>query len=108
MTARERLEAVLAADVLDAIEELVAERVGAVLAGVAPNGSPWLSLAQAADYLGISDRTIARDLARGRLRASSVGRRRLLHRDELDAYAKGDGGGEAPATPPRRLGGSVE
>src|SRR4029079_17714314 len=28
--------------------------------------------------------------------------RRLMHRDELDAYVRGDAGGEGPATPPRR------
>ncbi len=103
MTARERLQTLLAPEVLAALEELVAERVAAEIDSVADgNGSPWLSLRQAAGYLGLSERTIERELSRGRLRSSTVGPRRLLHREELDAYVRGDGGGRSAnhATPP--------
>jgi excisionase family DNA binding protein len=60
-----------------------------------PGGSPWLSVAEAARYLSVSERTIERAIERGRLRSSTLGRRRLLHRDDLDALARsnGDGGG---------------
>jgi excisionase family DNA binding protein len=76
--------------------ELAAETSG--------NGSPWLSVAEAGDYLGVSGRTIERELERRRLRSSTVGRRRLLHRDDLDAFARnGDGrGGSDQATNPNR------
>ena len=108
MTARERLAALLAPDALAALEELVAERVTAAVAESenGERGSPWLSLREAAEYVGVSERTLERDVARGRLSSSTVGRRRLVHRDELDAYVRrGDGRGEAPATPARRPGG---
>jgi excisionase family DNA binding protein len=91
LTARERLHGVLAPELLDVIDEFVAEGLRAALADLTPNGSPWLSLAQAANYLGVSERTVERGLARGRLRSSSIGRRRLLHRDDLDAYVRATG-----------------
>jgi len=91
LTARERLQALLAPELLDAIDQFIAERVSAALADVTPNGSPWLSVAEAANHLGVSERTVERDLARGRLRSSAIGRRRLLHRDDLDAYVRATG-----------------
>jgi len=96
---------VFSPDVLDALEELVADRVAAEIAMGIPNGdsSPWFSMPDAAAYVGLSERTLEREIKRGRLRSETVGRRRLIHRDALDVYVKGDGGGEAPATPPRRL-----
>jgi excisionase family DNA binding protein len=104
VTARERLAGVLAPDVLAALEELVAERVAAELEAATADGarSPWLSIRDAAERAGVAERTLERAIAAGRLRSSTVGRRRLVHRDHLDAYVRGDGGGEAPATPPRR------
>jgi excisionase family DNA binding protein len=67
--------------------------------------SPWLALDEAAAYLSVSERTLERRIAAGRLRSTTIGRRRLLHRDDLNALAKnGDGGGIAPTTPPRRRG----
>jgi excisionase family DNA binding protein len=102
---RERLGAVFSPDVLNALEDLVAERVAAEVAKGVPNRdvSPWFSIPAAAAYVGLSERTLEREIKGGRLRSSTAGRRRLIHRDALDAYVKGDGGGEAPATPPRRL-----
>jgi excisionase family DNA binding protein len=104
LAARERLAAVLAADVLDAIEELVDERVAAVLADV-PNGSgsPWLALDEAADYLRVSPRTLERLIAKGRVRSTTLGRRRLLHRDDLDTLVSAAPGEDVePTTSPRR------
>jgi excisionase family DNA binding protein len=92
LTARDRLATVLAPEVLDALDELVSERVEAKLeARTNGAGTPWLSIAAAAKYLGLSERTLERELARGRLRSSTVGRRRLLHRDELDNYVRAAG-----------------
>ena len=104
MTARDRLAALLAPDVLDALEELVADCVAeAIDAAERQPASPWLPITDAADYLGLSERTLERAVARGRLRSSTIGRRRLLHRDDLDAFARGATGEEiAPTTPPRR------
>jgi excisionase family DNA binding protein len=104
VTARDRLAAVLAPEVLGALEELVDDRVRAeVAAATASVGeAPWLSMKAAAERVGLSERSLERAIAAGRLRSSTVGRRRIMHRDELDAYVRGDGGGTTPAAPPRR------
>ena len=74
-------------ELVAALEQLVDERVQAALAD---NGgtasSPWLTVSEAAEYLRTSERTVQRLVKRGRIRTSAVGRRRLLHRDDLDAY----------------------
>lgn len=82
------LRALLSDDLVSALETLVDERVAAALAGhhAANPSSPWLGLATAAEYLGVSERTIARLLDRSRIRSTYLGRRRLVHRDDLDAY----------------------
>src|SRR5580658_653737 len=88
---RARLEAVLAPDVVRTLEELVAETVRAEFAdgGAAANAasSPWCSVAESATYLRVSERKLERLIAGGRLRSTTIGRRRLLHRDDLDALA---------------------
>jgi excisionase family DNA binding protein len=79
-----------APELVQAIERLVDERVKAALTELEPsNGSPWLSVADAAVYLGVSERTVGRLLERGRVRSTYVGRRRLLHRDDLDTHLRG-------------------
>jgi excisionase family DNA binding protein len=86
------LRSVLAADVVAAIEDLVERRVEAALALHEMNGSsPWLGLGEAAAYLGVSERTISRLLDQGRIRSTFLGRRRLLHRGDLDEYLRGGG-----------------
>jgi excisionase family DNA binding protein len=46
--------------------------------------------------LKLSERTIEREIEWERLRSSTIGRRRLIHRDDLDALArKGGAGGES-------------
>jgi excisionase family DNA binding protein len=66
---------------------------------------PWLSLEDAAAYLHVSDRTLERRIASGRVRSTTLGRRRLLHRDDLDALARAATGEDvAPTTPSRRRG----
>lgn len=101
MTARDRLAGLLSADLVELIEATVDERVEQPLAeGQQENGgSPWLSVVEAAGYLRVSERQVQRLVARGRVRSSTVGRRRLLHRDDLDKAATGEG--VAPTTPPR-------
>ncbi len=65
--------------------------------------SPWLTLPEAAEYLRVSERTLERFIARGRVRAATVGRRRIVHRGELDRLAHAATGEDAtPATPTRR------
>jgi excisionase family DNA binding protein len=99
----------LSADQLAEIAQQVAPLVLAELEPEAAD-SPWLSVTAAADYLSVSERTIERAIERGRLRSSTLGRRRLLHRDDLDTLARsnGDGGGSnaSHSTPPPS--GSVE
>jgi excisionase family DNA binding protein len=56
------------------------------------DGSPWLSRKEGAAYLGISERTLDRMIKRGNVRSKPIGRRRLFHRDDLDAVASGRGG----------------
>jgi excisionase family DNA binding protein len=90
LTARERLAGLLAPEVLASLDDLIAEHVAA-LAPAEGNGSPWLSLADGAEYLSVSERTLERAISRGRLRTSTIGRRRLVHRDDLDAYARAAG-----------------
>jgi excisionase family DNA binding protein len=62
--------------------------------------SPWLSLGEAAAYLRVSERQVQRLVKGGRIRSSTIGRRRLLHRDDLDRAATGED--VAPTTSPRR------
>jgi excisionase family DNA binding protein len=105
LTGRDRLLAVLAPDLVEAIEQLVEERVREQLeaAGTPSTSSPWLSLEEAGDYLRVSTRSLERRIAKRRIRSTTVGRRRLLHRDDLDEFAKAATREDVtPATPPRR------
>jgi excisionase family DNA binding protein len=71
----------------------------------ADQASPWLSVTEAAEHLRVSERTLQRMAGRGRVRSSTIGRRRLYHRDDLDALARAATGEDvAPATPSRRRG----
>jgi excisionase family DNA binding protein len=100
------IESELAFPVPDALVEAIAQRTAKILLEreqTVEHGSPWLSIADAAVYLGVSERTIERAIARGRLRSSTIGSRRLLHRDDLDAFVRATTGEEvAPTTPSRR------
>ena len=83
----------------DELRELLAAEPGGAMAPP----SAWLSVAEAAEHLRVSERTLQRMAARGRVRSSTIGRRRLYHRDDLDALARAAAGeGVAPTTPPRR------
>jgi excisionase family DNA binding protein len=84
------LDRLLGPDLVLALQRLVDERVSAALGQLElSTGSPWLSVADAAVYLSVSERTVGRLLERGHLRSTYVGRRRLLHRDDLDTHLRG-------------------
>jgi excisionase family DNA binding protein len=74
-------------------EKLIEEIVRRVLAELqpAPEPSPWYSVKDAADYLGVSASLMKSAIRRGALRSRKVDGRRLLHRDDVDAFARGDG-----------------
>jgi excisionase family DNA binding protein len=97
VSARDRLLASLAPELVDALEQLIDERLEA-----APRGgiteSPWLLLAEAAEYVRVSERTMQRLLKRGRVRSMTFGRRRLFHRDDLDAVVRAATGEDATAS----------
>lgn len=90
-------------DLETTIRALVAEEVARQLATLElaghDRGSPWLSLAEAADYLRVSERQVQRLVARGKVNSTTVGRRRLVRRGDLDKAATGE---EAGATAPSR------
>ena len=73
------------------LERLVDQRVRAALAEREPtNGSPWLSLSDCAERLHVSQRTVTRRVKSGRIRTCTVGRRVLVHADDLDAAVRRD------------------
>lgn len=78
----------LAPELVAALDDLVDERVSRIL-DTRENGSAatWLTIAEAADYLRVSESTIARRLKEGRLASTYVGRRRLVRREHLDQSA---------------------
>jgi excisionase family DNA binding protein len=106
----DRLPDLLARSLLDAVREdaeLRAELRALLLDGEPAEGmpSPWLALDEAAAYLRVSERTLERRIKGGRVRSTTIGRRRLLHRDDLDALARATTGEDvAPTTSPRRRG----
>jgi DNA-directed RNA polymerase specialized sigma24 family protein len=80
VAARDRLAAVLAPDLVDALKELVAECVAAELATLEASASrasspAWLPLQQAADLLGCSRDAVRMRANRGRLKTRRHGRR---------------------------------
>ncbi len=56
---------------------------------VAPVVSPWLNVADAAEWLRCGKDRIYDLIALGKLHPRRDGRRVLLHRDDLDAYVEG-------------------
>lgn len=98
----EPLAVVLTPEAVDAIAARAAELVLEQISDANGNRSPWLSLAEAAEYLRVSERQLQRLVSRGKVRSTTIGRRRLLHRDDLDEMATGED--VAPTTPSRRQG----
>jgi hypothetical protein len=90
MSPRDRLAAVLAPDVLDALDELVAARVAEELArldAAGDNGPRWLTLDQAAGRLGCSPAAVRMRANRGRLETRRHGRRVYVSAASVDALA---------------------
>lgn len=86
MTPRERLAAVLAPDLLDALNELVADRVAAELARLDANRDrpSWLTLEQAAKRLGCTPAAVRMRASRGRLQTRHQGRRLYVSAASVD------------------------
>jgi excisionase family DNA binding protein len=82
---------------LDMLADEVATRVAARLADrIASQASPWMAMDEAIAYTRIPAGTFRKLVAAGRI-PSHGGRRKLFHRDELDA-ALGLGGRPADLT----------
>jgi excisionase family DNA binding protein len=69
----------------EALEEIATRAAALVLERLGRNGSPWLTRAQAADYLGLPLSRLEKDR---RIPCHREGRRVLYHRDELDTYVQ--------------------
>jgi excisionase family DNA binding protein len=100
----DQLESVTLGDLLafaaDVLAPMVAARVGAAPAPV----SPYLSVAEAADYMRCKPQRVYDLLSARRLSRVKDGARTLLLRDEIDSYLAGD---VLPARcPPSRNGAS--
>jgi hypothetical protein len=87
---RDRLAAVLAPDVLDALDALVVERVAAELARLhvaGDDGPRWLTLEQAAERLGCTPAAVRMRANRGRLVTRRHGRRVYVSAASVDELA---------------------
>jgi excisionase family DNA binding protein len=88
-------------DLVAWLDERVREIIREEVAARAPVQREWLTVADAADYLCVSRRTLERLVANGDVRSSVVGGRRIIRREWLDEYAT-TREERAPTTPPRR------
>lgn len=77
----------LSADLLDALDRFVQDRIDAALASQ-PTAHDWLTVAEAAAFLRVSERTLERRIADGAVRAGGLGSRRMIHRSDLDDLAR--------------------
>lgn len=84
----------IALSIPEELVEAIAERAAEIVLErrrEADAGSPWLSVADGAAYLSISERQLQRAITKGKITSTTIGRRRLLHRDELDRFARATG-----------------
>lgn len=91
MTGRDRLLAALSPDLVEAIEQLVAERVHEELAATPPHTetatpSPYMTVREAAAYLRCSRQRVDDLLSQRRLTRHKDGRRTLISRTELETH----------------------
>lgn len=89
-SAREALLRSLSPELVAAIEQLVTERVDAVVSDALSehgNGAAWLTLEQAGSLLGCSADAVRMRVKRGRLESSRQGRRVYVSRESLDRLA---------------------
>ena len=54
--------------------------------------TPWFTLKQTAKYLNLSDRTIKKHIASGRLERRLVGRKNLIHKEWIVRFVLSNGG----------------
>jgi excisionase family DNA binding protein len=91
------LARLLSAELLDALDAIIGERVAEAVAVALQEQTParaWLTVSEAAGYLHASERTIERRIAAGDVRTTVLGRRRLIARDSLDALLEAAAGRE--------------
>jgi len=67
----------------------IARRAAALIPNDADDVSPWLNVADAAEWLRCKKDRIYDLIALGKLHPRRDGRRVLLHRDDLDSYIEG-------------------
>jgi hypothetical protein len=90
MSPRDRLTTALAPEILDALEDLVAERVATEIAGLAASRADdlkWLTLEQAGERLGCSSDAVRMRANRGRLETRQHGRRVYVSAASVDQLA---------------------
>lgn len=75
-------------ELLDTVAQLVAQRAVALLAAHVHDSTPWMTTEEAVAYTRIPAGTFEKLSARGRIpfHTAESGRRKLYHRDELDAF----------------------
>jgi excisionase family DNA binding protein len=73
----------LSPDARDELRRFVDERIELALR-VARNDRRWLTVAECASYLGVSETAVRRRIGRGRIRTVRQGRSVLVDREALD------------------------
>lgn len=83
---------VLGPVLVEAVRAVVREEVDRLMAHYRQREREpkWLTLDEAAEYARCSKRAITRRLDRGLIEQGYVGTRRLVRRESLDAYVRGD------------------
>lgn len=77
----------LGPELVAAIESVVDARLEERLSEIRhEEGREWLTIAEAAEYARVSSRTLERLLTGGRVPSTTLGRRRLVRRGDLDAF----------------------
>lgn len=83
----------IALPITDDTIALIADRVAGLLAERLPSAaSPWLTVADAATYLGCPTSRVYALKAARQIPHHKEGSRLLFHRDELDAWVRKGGG----------------
>ena len=68
------------------LREFIREEIAAATPPPAP-AREWFSIVEAGDYLRVSESTVARLVSDGRLRSTTIDRRRIVKRTWLDEFA---------------------
>jgi excisionase family DNA binding protein len=86
MTRREQLGRIFGPDTLEALADFIYEQVDKTL-NERDHERRWLSVAAAADYLGLSEKAIRRRIERGTIAYTRLRGRVLIDRRALDAQS---------------------